>query len=537
VIPTLSSSLLDDSNRLGSGDGNGELQFNDPMVSLASALRRDEEVDLIEVDSDVSPSYLRMTVLDEPGPDRWYTGEFDLGDTIPINNILPGPTGLGGGVERTPHAMTIRSLDAFPSDSPWFPVPFNSSSIGLSSDDWAYFTEDQTALAVTDAASARVEEVSVSYASLDYDEAELSTLEPIDPEIRRYADVPPDIPTALINEARVVTSGAATSYERAVLLQAFFRDGTNFDYDVKAGYGYGYQAMVDFLRERRGFCQHFAATMAMMARTLGIPSRVVTGLLRPSDSSDGTYVFTSHDLHAWPELYFPGSGWVRFEPTPGVGAPLPEWASEADPTIGPEQTTPTAQETTDPFATRSNGTASSDAAAGQEQGSGGGSAAAPSVWWLLPPAVIALLLVPALTRIGIRRRRLGQPIDEASAAEAAWLELRDRMADLRMQWRGSMTPRAREKALVPLLREDEPSLDALHRLAMSVERARYSTSPLADARPGSDAVIVMHQLDRTVSRRQRTRALLWPSSLMPDLTRAWAQLRSRVRRRATSAEA
>ena len=54
----------------------------------------------------------------------------------------------------------------------------------------------------------------------------------------------------------------------------------------------------------------------MMARTLGIPARVAVGFLEPDRQPDGSCVYSSHDMHAWPELYFEGAGWMRFEPTP-----------------------------------------------------------------------------------------------------------------------------------------------------------------------------------------------------------------------------
>ena len=56
--------------------------------------------------------------------------------------------------------------------------------------------------------------------------------------------------------------------------------------------------------------------MAVMARSLNIPARVAIGFLKPEPIGPDTYVYSAHDLHAWPELYFPGAGWVRFEPTP-----------------------------------------------------------------------------------------------------------------------------------------------------------------------------------------------------------------------------
>lgn len=146
--------------------------------------------------------------------------------------------------------------------------------------------------------------------------------------------MPADIPAIVGETARAVTAGATDDYERAQLLQDFFRDRDEFSYDLDTGYGYGYQAMAQFLEERRGFCQHFAATMAMMARTLGIPSRVVVGFLEPERNTGDEFVFTSDNVHSWPELYFEGVGWVRFEPTQGIGAPYPQWAERtAVPTV------------------------------------------------------------------------------------------------------------------------------------------------------------------------------------------------------------
>jgi hypothetical protein len=71
---------------------------------------------------------------------------------------------------------------------------------------------------------------------------------------------------------------------------------------------------------------------------------------------------------------------------------------------------------------------------------------------------------------------------------------------------------------------------------MCVERARYAVTPVADAQPAKDAVIVMDGIDATVGRRDRLRAFWWPSSLMPDLERAWADLRTRMGRRSSTSE-
>ena len=95
------------------------------------------------------------------------------------------------------------------------------------------------------------------------------------------------------------------------------------------------------LRDRKGYCEQFASAMAMMARVVGIPSRVSVGFLPGEQDEDGWKV-SIRDMHAWPELYFANYGWVRFEPTPAsVTGSAPPWtvqnsdSSGNDPSANP----------------------------------------------------------------------------------------------------------------------------------------------------------------------------------------------------------
>ena len=74
-------------------------------------------------------------------------------------------------------------------------------------------------------------------------------------------------------------------------------------------------AITLFLRTKVGYCVQFATAMVMMAREAGIPARMAIGFL-PGTADRGTYTVRASDAHAWPELYFEGIGWLRFEPTP-----------------------------------------------------------------------------------------------------------------------------------------------------------------------------------------------------------------------------
>ena len=148
--------------------------------------------------------------------------------------------------------------------------------------------------------------------------------------------------------AREVTAGATSRFEKAVRLQDWFREDGGFRYSLtERGPGNSTDDLLDFLSPdgRVGYCEQFAASMAVMGRSLGIPSRVAVGFLRPDKVEEGHYVYSAHDLHAWPEMYFDGIGWVRFEPTPQDRArSVPSYTNAqlgVDPTAAPSAAAPT----------------------------------------------------------------------------------------------------------------------------------------------------------------------------------------------------
>ncbi len=130
--------------------------------------------------------------------------------------------------------------------------------------------------------------------------------------------------------AREVVGAAATDYDRAVALQTYLRSPSLFTYDPHVLPSRTGDSVWDFLEQRQGYCVQFASTMMVLARTLGIPARLGVGYLpgEPDRGDTTVWTVTGRDSHAWPELYFEGSGWVRFEPTPAVqtGA-VPPYAS------------------------------------------------------------------------------------------------------------------------------------------------------------------------------------------------------------------
>lgn len=111
----------------------------------------------------------------------------------------------------------------------------------------------------------------------------------------------------------------------------------------------GGEPLIDcFLRTKMGYCEYFASAMTIMLRTQSIPARMVMGYLPGRLLEDGTWQVDRSAAHAWVEVYFPGYGWVRFDPTPGnlennqrptvleVGAPVPTPAPFASPDFAPD---------------------------------------------------------------------------------------------------------------------------------------------------------------------------------------------------------
>jgi hypothetical protein len=116
--------------------------------------------------------------------------------------------------------------------------------------------------------------------------------------------------------AREITARGRTPFDKTIIIENYLR--TRFSYTLNLTGKPGDDPLPHFLFETRaGHCEYFASAMAIMLRTLGIPSREVNGFL-PGEYNDlaGDYIVRSSDAHSWVEVYFPGSGWLTFDPTP-----------------------------------------------------------------------------------------------------------------------------------------------------------------------------------------------------------------------------
>jgi len=324
--------------------------------------------------------------------------------------------------------------------------------------------------------------------------------------------------------ASEITAHARTPYQKALALQHYFLSGA-FAYSLNVDLSNGIAGLDQFLFvTKTGFCQQFAFAMAGLARLAGIPSRIAVGYTAGTSKGHGVWKVTSADAHAWPELYFTGLGWIRFEPTPGGAegtATVPQYG--APPGVGVEPTTlPTGKlPGSHPGANGNNPNLAHihNLTGGEPTG---GSRAVPghglSPW--IPLIVAALVVValvsPASARTVVRRRRL-RTSGDARLAHAAWREVRDDLADYGLSARPSESPRATAARVTALAGLDPQAGEALTRVARAEERARYATAPLAAPTLRADSDAVRRALSRQATWTERWRARLLPASVLAPI--------------------
>ena len=127
--------------------------------------------------------------------------------------------------------------------------------------------------------------------------------------------------------AAQITASSKNNYDKAAAIENHLR--TRYGYTLQLPRTAVSDPIANFLFERKqGHCEYFASSMAVMLRTIGIPSRVVNGF-RTDEFNDltGNYVVRAKDAHSWVEAYFPGYGWQTFDPTPAGNSGTPQgWA-------------------------------------------------------------------------------------------------------------------------------------------------------------------------------------------------------------------
>jgi len=532
LLPGLHGQLLAGSGIGEGGSGTGRSRSTttyNPITRLGIDLREPTPRQLLTyTTTDPQPDYLRLTTLDLFDGTSWQSSKLSADrDRDRVQNGIPRPADESAPRQDLSMRVTINGLDVR-----WLPVPFGPTDVQVKGT-WLYDARSTTVFSTErDTTAIKPYAVRASRVLPDRQllQAAGSTVEPAIAE--RYGQ-PLTVTPYVQKLTTAVVRDATTSYDKAVTLQKFFRSAEqNFVYDLSASTpAPGGDQLEAFLRGRHGFCEQYATAMAVMLRVAGVPSRVAVGFTPGEILQGNTHSVTTSDAHAWPEAWFAGAGWVRFEPTPPQStAVVPGYSV---PAVGSLPGGGTAQPSAAP--------APKDSAPGRKlpnpvenlpgatpaggRSAGGGTPLLP----LVLMAAVLLLGAPALLRV-VRRRRWAAP-DGGGGALTAWSQLQDDAADTGHRWRPAQSPRAAAQRLRAERRFDGPVAAALERLAVAAERARYAPAGGGTTDPGALRADVA--LLRTALIDGVPTGIRWRARLAPPSTLTW--LRAGVSERLAAA--
>ncbi|HEX3614574.1 MAG TPA: DUF3488 and transglutaminase-like domain-containing protein [Sporichthyaceae bacterium] len=516
-----------------------------PLVTMRGDLVQPIDTDLMNITTtSAHPGdvYLRTVTLDSFDGTEWKAGKRKVDSFDPQ---LADPVGLSPAIDVSPVDTTISAAAGFESD--YLPMPYPTIKVTVPGQ-WRLdpLTENIVSHKGRDQISGL--NYSVTSDDLNAKASDVASNIAITSYLEPYLQLPTDIAASVKQAAQRITADAKGPLEIGQALQAWFTAPGNFVYDLKTTPGTGDQAIVDFLRFRHGFCEQFAATMAVMARMLGIPARVDVGFTSGRLGDAGNRIISAHDAHAWPELWLPNIGWERFEPTPGSASSdphAPNWLI----TKQQQNQTPDTGQSTESTPSPQPGSSSAGSSAGASSADSGQAdcSATPDApqcqspntpptpnppaqrplwktllyfWSWLP---LLLLLSPALVRVLRRRRRWAviaaaraPGAAAADAAEAAWSELRDEALDLGYPWPVARTPRQTSAQLTADGGLSAVGAGALTHVSGTVERTRYARAGTAVAVPDQLRAAAIHveaELRRNAGPWRRVLAVALPKSL------------------------
>lgn len=299
----------------GRGEGNSFGNTMDLGGSISLGTAPVFEVSLS--DSGRPPGYFRQAVYDHYDGRRWLRSGGDRRD-LPTDAPWGAPASLTVPLTQTIQTLMPQTLQLYAAPQP------SRFSLETRAE-----TADGDVLAIE---SRRVLPMGSSYSVVsDLTAADPASLRAAqtggeDPPalLERYTQLPAQLPERVRALARewIEQAGAANRFDMASALEARLREHIRYSEQIDqppAG-----RDRVDWVLfdGRQGYCDYYASSFVVMARSLGIPARLATGYALGERRADGRYLMTASNAHAWPEVYFRGYGWVEFEPTGGGGHEL-----------------------------------------------------------------------------------------------------------------------------------------------------------------------------------------------------------------------
>lgn len=472
-----------------------------PFTSLRGQLSAGDAVPLFRVRGLTQRTYLRALTLSRFTPGvGWEVGPLDgtLSAHDETAERLPLPAGVATPVSGATLKVQIEPINYVDDWLPSFGYPL---ALGNIASDWRYdpdaitiFSDRRrraptyTELGVLPAPDPQVLRAPHPAAGTQFT--------PVDP---RYLDTG-GVDPRVARLAAQVTTASGTAFDATVALQRWFTQPRNgFRYDLRTAPGNSGDQLVDFLfTGRRGYCQQFASAMAIMLRTLHVPARVAVGFT-PGTLTGDSRLITTDDAHAWVEAWFPGAGWLPFDPTPLSGgrtvvpayvAAVPDRSSSTPPPLVPPVAgtpSPVPDALADapsqsPAGDREAGIPGASAGTGAGNGTGQGVTEPLTLGLLVGLLTLGLLamgLLVGITPLGVRelrrRRRLrlvgaGGP----QAISAAWDEVMAESVDRGVDPCVGDSVRATAQRLADEHALDEPGRAGLGVLVAAVERSWYA---------------------------------------------------------------
>jgi transglutaminase-like putative cysteine protease len=311
LVPGLDGRLL---GGIGTGTGGaGRTVHYDSVAELDGWLRDRERRPLLTYHSTAGPVFLRRTTLDVYDPRR---GRFTS------SGLSVGDDAVQDGVQ-TPEGRTA-PIDVFDVEveltgqlgGSLLPVPATPFEIEIDGA-WQWDAVTETVFSTSTSLLSTGGSYEVRTARVRVDATLLRREQTVPTDIRKvYAKDPElsDDAQALLDR---ITDGLHNDFDRVAAVQRLFRE-TDFVYSTQTAPRPpgSPDPLTAFLQTRQGACQQYASAMAALVRGLGIPARVATGFTGGSRIGPDRYLVTTREAHAWPEVWFEGAGWVRFEPTP-----------------------------------------------------------------------------------------------------------------------------------------------------------------------------------------------------------------------------
>ncbi|HEY7145237.1 MAG TPA: DUF3488 and transglutaminase-like domain-containing protein [Streptosporangiaceae bacterium] len=527
--------LFGSHDNTGNG-GKARVALPDPIVQMQHQLQSSSPQTVLTYTTtaaNASSQYLHVYVLNYDGASgRWTLVTPGTSTQVGSKALRPAPGAtaqIHEQVTRT-RAKLARNVAGYNSKLSFLPVPYAPSSVGVSGE-WA---EDNSTLMVysTKTALGGLDYTVTSKAvAPSQQQLEAAGSASSSPAATDYFEQPRSHARQLTKIADSITKGKNTAIDKAIALQDWFRTSSRFSYNLDVHLPDSTAGLVKFLtKTRQGYCQQFAFAMAILAREIGIPSRIVVGYTAGTNEGNNTWRITTADAHAWPELYFPAAGWLRFEPTPsgaegqatadppayaGATAPSAPTGPQTGPAGGPGSALGTAggKASSGALAKLRNLENQTDTLTGSGKRAGSAGTSFPYGWVILAVLVLALV-TPGTARLLIRRARWHRAAGDAALASAAWRELRDDLADHAMAGRPSESPRGVAYRIGKLLGLETDAARALERVATAEERARYAPVPLHAVALRQDVAAVRRAIASEADAPVRWRARLLPSSTL-----------------------